>query len=215
MGTVPRMTSTTSAVRLGRRRRAAAGNGLDAAKRRADQAWGVLQRLVPLACRVVGWLRGLAIATAVAGVAIVAAVGWRLWGWSSAEVVVQLVIIGVLGTPVVILWLFTAALREVLEIPDHLQAVPQLAARHGAELTDLVRTSRSRHGGGVRGLPADVWRGGRLLLRAREAIPGYGAALTLVSVPFLIASALAVLACVVILVLALPVLAGLLVTAYV
>jgi len=37
-------------------------------------------------------------------------------------------------------------------------------------------------------LPADLWRSGRLLLAAHDDLPGYGAVLTLVSVPFLLAS---------------------------
>ena len=64
-------------------------------------------------------------------------------------------------------------------------------------------------------LPADLWRSGRLLLAARADLPGYGAALTLVSVPFLLASLAAASVGLVLIVSAPAVLAGGVLTAVV
>ena len=52
-----------------------------------------------------------------------------------------------------------------------------------------MRDASVRRGGlRLTALPADLWRAGRLLLAAHDDLPGYGAVLALVSVPFLVAS---------------------------
>jgi len=100
-----------------------------------------------------------------------------------------LIIVGLVLAPVAVLWLFHSALAEVVRIPDRLVAVPDVAREHGTELARLVRQSHVGRGRlNLWSLPADLWRAGRLLLAAHDDLPGYGAALTLVSVPFLLAA---------------------------
>ena len=127
----------------------------------------------------------------VAAVTIIAVLLWRFWPASLTDVLGHLILAGDrCWRPVAMLWLFHRALAEVLQIPDRLVAMPDVARDHGTELAGLVRTPRSRRGGlRLTSLPADLWRAGRLLLAAHDDLPGYGAVLTLVSVPFLLAVA--------------------------
>ncbi len=155
---------------------------------------GVLQRIVPLARRLVRGVRWLAISSAVSVAIIVVAP--LIAGWPSVVGGVALAVAALIlaGVPVV-LWLFYDALEEVLALPGWLRASPDIVRLHGRELTDLVTESRAagREGRRTRRhLVGDGWRAGRLLLETHAEVPGYGAALRLVSVPFLVAVALAV-----------------------
>jgi hypothetical protein len=160
---------------------------------------GVLQRLVPLARRLVRGVRWLAISAAVSVVIIVVVpltAGWPGLVGGAALAVVTVILAGV---PVV-LWLFYDALEEVLALPGWLRASPDIVRHHGRELADLVTESRAagREGRRTRRhLVGDGWRAGRLLLETHAEVPGYGAALRLVSVPFLVAVALSVVGAVV------------------
>lgn len=165
---------------------------VSAAARRAEQAWAVLQRLVPLAARLVGMVRAFTVAAAVAVAVMVVSIGWMARPLSLVDMVLLAMVAGTLSVPVVILALFARALGEVLELPGRLTAVPELARSHGAELAVLVRDAQARRGRtSLTALPADLWRAGRLLLAAHRDMPGYGAVLTLVRVPFLVAVAVA------------------------
>jgi hypothetical protein len=154
----------------------------------------VLQRLVPLARRLVSGVRWLAISAAVSVVIIVVVpltAGWPGVMGGAALAVVALILA---GAPVV-LWLFHDALEEVLALPGWLRASPDIVRNHGRELADLVSESRAAGRSGRRArvhLVRDGWRAGRLLLETHAEVPGYGAALRLVSAPFLVAVALAV-----------------------
>ena len=166
--------------------------------RRGQTIFTVLQRLVPLARRVVWGVGALAIASAVSIVVVVGVVVAH--GWPSPPVAALLMIVALFMVPApVVLWLFRGALREVIELPEWLAASPDLAKGHAAELADLVRTARrpsapGADDGGRRrgGFVGDTARAGRLLLAAHDDLPGYGAALRLVSPVFLIAVAVAV-----------------------
>jgi hypothetical protein len=155
----------------------------------------VLSRLVPLAGRMVRWVRGLALASAAAVAVIVlsAFVG----GLPSVTVWTVVVLAAVvLGLVPVVLWLFADALADVLALPGWLRASPRIVRDHGAELADLMRQARPDGSGARWGrvhTVRDGWRAGRLLLEAHDEVPGYGAALRLISVPFLVAVALAAL----------------------
>jgi hypothetical protein len=154
----------------------------------------VLQRLVPLARRLVGAVRVLAVASALAILVTVATV--LSHGVPSMPVAVFLAMAAAVLAPApVLLWLFHRALREVLELPDWLRRSPDLAKGHAAELADLVVAS---HGAGPatgrRGLVRDTRKAGRLLLEAHRDLPGYGSVLRLMSVPFLIAVGVALFA---------------------
>ncbi len=153
-----------------------------------------LARLVPLARRMARWVRFLAISAAVSVVIIVAVpltAGWPGVVGGVALVAVALVLA---GAPVV-LWLFYDALEEVLALPGWLRASPDVLRDHGRELAELARAARPVAGEARRPrthVVGDGWRAGRLLLEAHAEVPGYGAALRLISVPFLAAVALAV-----------------------
>jgi hypothetical protein len=178
-------------------------------RRRADQGFAVVQKLLPLASRVVRWVRGYTFLTAVAIGIIVGSVAWVVWPESLVELLGLLVFAAMLCAPLVMLWLFGSALREVVELPERLGSVPDLARTHGPELLALARRT-STSGGEQRSgsILGDTWRAGRLMLGVRRNLPGYGAALTLMSPTFLIASLAAALAGVWLIVLALPVFVG-------
>jgi hypothetical protein len=94
--------------------------------------------------------------------------------------------------------------------------MPDVARDHGTELAGLVRDARVRRGGPrLTSLPADLWRSGRLLLAAHDDLPGYGAVLALVSVPFLVASLAAAVAGIALIFLAPAVVVGAVLTAVV
>jgi hypothetical protein len=179
-----------------------------------DRASDLLRTLVPLAARLVRVVRTYALTAGIAALLVVVAVAWRLAPWSFGEIVGVVVLMLVLAAPVGVLWLFGQALEEVAELPDRVSRFPDTARTNVAELGRLAEESRRRRSTGSPGsLPRDLWRAGRLLLGAHDSLPGYGAVLTLVRVPFLIASAIAAAAAAVIIVLALPVTAGLVLTA--
>jgi len=160
-----------------------------AVRRRLDQGVTVLRSLVPLARRVSRIVGLYVVVVGAAAATIVTVLLWRFWPGSFADVVAHLLVAACLFAPVVMLWLFHRALAEVLGIPAQLSAVPDVARDHGSELAALVRDSQLRRGRlRLRSLPLDLWRAGRLLLAAHDDLPGYGAVLTLVNVPFLLAS---------------------------
>jgi len=176
-----------------------------------DRASGLLRTLVPLAARLVRVVRAYALVTGVAALLVVVAVAWRLAPWSFGEVLGVLVLMALLAAPVGVLWLFGQALEEVAELPERVSRFPDVARGNVTELAALAKQRRAT--GSPGSLPGDLWRAGRLLLGAHDSLPGYGAVLTLVRVPFLIASAISAVVAGVIIVLALPVVAGLVLTA--
>lgn len=161
-----------------------------------DAALRALANLLPIARRVEVVARALAIVSAgsVAFIGLALLVrgfpaNWLLW-FATAMVVI------LLATPPFILWLFASALREALLLPERLREDPDLVKAHASEISELVRQSagRGRHQRGrwVRGLPRDLWQAGKLLLAAHRDLPDYGAAMRLISPPFLVAVALSV-----------------------
>lgn len=158
----------------------------------------VLAGLVPVARRLVRGVRWLTLASAVAVAVIVASpllAGWpSVWGWAGLAAA----LVALVWAPVV-LWVFADALGEVLALPGWLRASPSIVRDHGAELADLAAQARSDRAAGQRRrvhTVRDGWRAGRLLLEAHAEVPGYGAALKLISVPFLVLVVLAALAAV-------------------
>jgi hypothetical protein len=160
-----------------------------AARRRLDQGIEVLRRLVPIALRISRIVGAYVVLVGLAASVIVVTLVVRFWPASLFEVVVHVALAGLVLAPVVVLWLFHRALAEAMHIPERLAAMPDVAREHGSELAGLVRDAQVGRGRLRLGsLPRDLWRAGRLLLAAHDDLPGYGAVLTLVSVPFLLAS---------------------------
>jgi hypothetical protein len=157
----------------------------------------VLRRLVPLACRLVAGVRAFAVVAAVAVGVIVASLGWVLWPLELVDLVTLVLLLVVLAVAPVLVWLFAQALEEIVELPGRVSKLPTVLRSSQGELASLVSAaSARRRAGGSRARPGDLWRAGRLLLRAHDALPGYGAVLAVVRVPFLIATAVAAVVCV-------------------
>lgn len=158
-----------------------------------------------MAMRLVTVVRVYTVVTAVAVGIIVGSAAWMVWPETLLELGALLGFAGLLCAPIVILWLFGSALREVVELPTRLGSVPELARVHGPELLALASNGGGR---GDASRPrfrfGDLWRAGRLMLGARRNLPGYGAVLTLVSPTFLIVSLAAALAALWLIALALP-----------
>jgi len=163
-----------------------------AVRRRVDQGIVVLGKLVPLSRRISRFVGVFVALVGGASLTILGVLLWRFWPTSVADAVAYLILAALLLAPVVMLWLFHRALAEVVELPARLVAVPDLARDHGSELAGLVRDAQVRRGGlRLVSVPGDLWRAGRLLLAAHDDLPGYGAVLTIVSVPFLVGSLVA------------------------
>lgn len=179
------------------------------ARRRLDQGIDVLGRLVPLSLRISRFVGFYVALVGAASATIVSVLLWRYWPQSVYDVLAHLIVAAALFGPVAVLWLFHRALAEVVQIPARLVAVPDVARDHGGELARLVRDAQVRRGRmRLTSLPGDLWRSGRLLLAAHDDLPGYGAVLTLVSVPFLLTSLAAACVGLVLIVSAPAVLAG-------
>jgi hypothetical protein len=161
----------------------------------------ILDRLIPMARRLVGFFRTITVLTAIAAAAMVASIAVisrpSTWGASIAVGVVALI----LTIPVLILKWFRDALIEVIELPDWLRSAPELMRTHGAEVARIVAQTRGdRRGTSVGGrthLFRDVLSSGKLLLAAHKDLPEYGTALRLINPPFLLAVAVSLVAAVI------------------
>jgi hypothetical protein len=170
-----------------------AHRSVDRARQGGQALIGVLQRLVPLARRLVVGVRMLAIAAA-ASIVVVAGVVLAHGRPGAVDGTALVLLVALMVPAPVVLWIFHGALREVLALPEWLQRSPDLARGHASELAGLVAESRRRDGRRRGGFVGDSVRAGRLLLQAHDDLPGYGAALKLVSPVFLIAVAIATIA---------------------
>lgn len=153
-------------------------------------------RPVAAAGRVV---RRLAIAATAAALAIAIAV------FEDGFAAVDLLGIALAAVPPVLLFLLSAALQALAELPEKIRAAPREAQGHAAGLTGLAR--EARHARLLR-LPFLVWRAARVTAEARELLAPHASILPLMSPAFLAASAVAALAVPVEVVVAFVLLAG-------
>jgi hypothetical protein len=145
----------------------------------------------------VAGVRAFAVVSAAAVAVIVASIGWVLWPLGLLDVLGLVLLLIVLAVAPLLVWLFAQALEEIVELPAKVSNLPAVLRSSQGELASLVGSAAARRRtGGAAAHPGDVWRAGRLLLRAHDALPGYGAVLAIVRVPFLIATAAAGLVCV-------------------
>ena len=103
----------------------------------------------------------------------------------------EVLAIGLVLAPPVVLGVLWAALRELAELPEKLRRLPETARGHGEDvrrLADELRTPGKRL---VR-VPVVLWR----LRGAAELVRPHAAVLPFLSVPFLTVSALAAFAAV-------------------
>jgi hypothetical protein len=103
--------------------------------------------------------------------------------------------------PAVVLFLFSAALKEAAELPARLRAAPADAAELQASLGALARARRGA-------LFRPLWRTGRAATGARELVTPWAPLLPLLSLPFLGATLLSALATPLLVLIALVVLAA-------
>ncbi len=164
---------------------------VDAATARAGQAGAaitaVLPKLIPLARRLVSFVRLVIWASVVAAVVILLAVLSLDVPRTVTPWVALLVMGAILVTPAIVLAMFRGALVEVLALPEWLRSSPDLVRQHGGELAGLVRQASGDDGARTRAGGFGVFRAGRLLLQAHKDLPQYGGLLRLISVPFLFA----------------------------
>ena len=149
----------------------------------------VLPKLIPLARRLVSFVRLVLWASVAAVVVILAAVLSLDLPRTLAPWVAVIVVGGVLLIPAVVLMMFRAALVEVLALPEWLRSSPDLVRQHGTELAGLVREANGDTAPSQVRRPGafSVLRAGRLLLQTHRDLPQYGGLLKLMSLPFLFA----------------------------
>lgn len=103
---------------------------------------------------------------------------------------IELVVGSVLAAvPPLVLGAFWLAVREVAELPARLRTLPETSREHAAKLGRLAGEARSR-GSWIR-VPRLLWRFGFLAASARENLTPWAPLLPLLSLPFLLATALA------------------------
>jgi len=151
----------------------------------------ILDRLIPMARRLIGFIRTLVVLTVAAVVAILASMA-IITRPTTIGAFIALAVFGLLlAIPPFILKLFRDALAEVIELPDWFRSAPDLMRTHGADIARMVaQTSgdlRGTSGRGRTNLFRDVVGSGKLLLAAHNDLPEYGTALRLISLPFLFA----------------------------
>jgi hypothetical protein len=167
----------------------------------------LLERAVPALARV----RRAAYRLAAIGVAATAVITWAVFRGGLPDVtgtVGRLVLCLLLLAPPVVLVVFGLALSEVNGLPDRVRGLPAASREHLAELEQLLREAEDTRRSRTRRLRA-VWRLVRLGRSTRDVVAVYAPLVALLSWPFLLASAVAVLCVVVEAVVALAVLAAL------
>src|SRR5215217_1277772 len=153
----------------------------------------VLAQLFPLAAAIGHRVRTLALLGLAAGTAIVLLVVAR-WtpnetaGWAGLVVLALLV-----AAPPTVLLMFSFALGELAQLPDKLRRYPETTREHAEELRGIAYQTQARQLPAWRRLPASAWRLTALARSARELLAPHAPLLPLVSVPFLLATAVSAL----------------------
>ena len=137
-------------------------------------------------------VRNLALVSAGSALVVLAFVfqeGLPEEGWFGA-----LLVVGLVSWPAVVLFMLSAALRSVAELPARVRSTPAEARERAVELRALAERVQAVRGARLRALPFLLYRFGRVAAASRELIGPHAGALPLVSVPFLGFSAAAILA---------------------
>lgn len=130
---------------------------------------GVLERVLPLAGRLVGGVRLFALVTLVAALLI-----WSRAvadaGFSADTAPVLVLALLLLAGPAGVLFFLSLTLREVLQLPQRIRRLPEVGREHAGELAGLAATARRRERLGITGLFGGLWKLGRLLVSGRDAL---------------------------------------------
>lgn len=148
---------------------------------------GVLEKAVPIASGLVGVMNVYSWVVIGATVVIVVLSGVITRPVTVGSVIPFLVVAAVLAIPGLCLRLFHGALVEVLGMPDWLRGSPEFVKNHGVELAHLAgeTVAHSRDRNRLTTVPRDIFRSGRLLMKAHGDLPEYGRMVRLINVPFL------------------------------
>ena len=138
------------------------------------------------------WILKVAAAAAIAAAVLVYAIVHD--GFPDGGMAV-LAVLGIIASvaPPLMLAAFWVALGELAKLPDRLRNLPLETREHGEQLRSLLDQARSARGTRFQ-VPRLLWSLGRLTGSARETLTPYAPLLPLVSVPFLAATAAAVFA---------------------
>ena len=146
----------------------------------------LLDRAVPVAAAAARGARAYALAASAAAAVIAVYLlrdGLPDGGGEAAAEVVALLLAAV---PPVVLFLFSAALAALAELPERLRRTRATGREHAAELARVTDRARSARGsGGLLRLPVLLWRLGRIVRSSRELLTPYAGVAPLASVPFL------------------------------
>jgi hypothetical protein len=138
------------------------------------------------------WTLRLAVVAALAAAFLVYAIVRNGFPEGGKAVLAVLGIAAALAPPVV-LATFYVALGELVRLPERLRRLPLDARDHGEQLRAVFERARVARGNRFHILRA-VWDVTRTTRAARETLTPYAPLLPLVSVPFLVATALSALA---------------------
>lgn len=126
--------------------------------RAVDRISTLLERVVPW----IGWVeRPARVLTAAGALAVVWLVALIVRGTDVGSVVdwlALLVTAVVLSVPVGVLGLFVLTLRQIMELPEQLRALPQTSKDQAARFAAAINALRQPRRTGVRGSVAGFWR---------------------------------------------------------
>lgn len=158
-----------------------------AARRTYDGAIDLLDRVVPLAARLIRLVRFYGVAVGAAAVVVVATlvvvdVPGTVWTWGLLALLAGTLLVA----PVIIL-LFASMLHEALTLPAQFRSLPDVAPARARELATLAAEAarRDQHER-PRSLVRDSWRAGKLLNALRREVPGVSVLLSIARLPFII-----------------------------
>ena len=154
---------------------------------------GAFAQLFPLAAAVGHRVRTLALVGLAAGIAIVLIVVARWTPNETADWAGLVFLSLLLAAPPTVLLMFSFALGEVAQLPDKLRRYPGTTRDYAEELRRIAYQAHARQLPAWRRLPASAWRLTSLARSARELLAPHAPLLPLVSVPFLLATAVSAL----------------------
>lgn len=161
--------------------------------RALDRISTLLERVVPWIRRVERPATVLAVAGAVAVLWLVVLIVRGTDIGSAVEWLALIVSAAVLAVPVGVLGLFVLSLRQIVELPGQLRALPQTSKDQAARFAAAMNTLRQPRQSGVRGSVVGLWQvRGALFELAGLAEPVMGI-VGLVRLPFLLLVVFAVL----------------------
>ena len=148
-------------------------------------ALSVLERLIPVARGLVGVLNAYSWVVVAASVLLAVLVAVVTRPVTVGSVAPYLVFLVLLAIPGLVLRLFHGALEEVLAMPDWLRTSPDFVREHGVELAQVAAETAAHTKGRLSSVPRDIFRSGRLLMKAHGDLPEYGRLVRLINLPFL------------------------------